>query len=153
MVAIMLSSLALAAGAADSAAPAKSPAPAPTAAKAPPPETEIPKSTFVVPSNLQQGKDPFYPLSTRLFPRPVTVSSNNEPAPAVAVVELQLKSLSGVPGRRFAIINNHTFESGEEADVITNLGRAKVRCLEIKDDSVLVQVGAEQRLLKLRSGL
>ena len=69
------------------------------------------------------------------------------------IVELHLKALSGTPGHRFAIINNHTFETGEEGDILTNAGRSRVRCLEIRDDSVLVQVGGEQRLLHLRAGI
>jgi hypothetical protein len=144
---------ALAAGAAETPAgkESKPVAPAAAAAKAPAPEIEIPKSVFNIPTNPQDGKDPFYPLSTRLFPRAVIVASSQ--TAAVPVVELQLKSLSGVPGHRFAIINNHTFEVGEEAELMTNLGRARVRCLDIKDDSVLVLVGAEQRVLKLRAGL
>lgn len=131
--------------------PARSPSPSPGAAKAALAEPEIPKSVFNIPTSPQEGKDPFYPLSTRLFAHAVVVPTI-QPA-AVLVVELQLKALSGTPGHRFAIINNHTFETGEEGDVMTNAGRAHVRCLEIKEDAVLVQIGGQQRVLHLRPGI
>lgn len=132
--------------------PAKSPAPPPAATSATRVETEIPKSVFNLPTTDREGKDPFYPLSTRMFAH-LVVKSTNRP-PVVPVIEnLQLKALSGVPGHRFAIINNQTFEAGEEGDVITKTGRTRVRCLEIKDDCVLVQVGGEQRVLRLRPGI
>ena len=48
-------------------APAKSPAPAPAVTNAASALPEIPKSVFIIPSTPHQGKDPFYPNSTRLF--------------------------------------------------------------------------------------
>ena len=115
---------------------------------------EIPKSLFMIPTSPQEGKDPFFPRSMRLFASGVVVKTNlptNTPAP-VPVVELRLNGISGTPDRRLAIINNQTFEANEEGEVPTNPGRARIRCLEIKPDSVLVQVGGEQRVLHLRTG-
>jgi hypothetical protein len=133
--------------------PAKPPAPLPAATNAAPPKPEIPKSVFIIPTTPQQGKDPFYPTSMRLFAS-VTVTPAT-PQPAFSAVELQLKALSGPPDHRLAIINNHTFEAGEEGEVGTNAGqgRARIRCLQIKEDSVLVQIGGEQRVLRLRPGI
>jgi hypothetical protein len=113
---------------------------------------EIPQSAFVIPTNPQEGKDPFFPRSTRLFAS-VVVKTNLQTTTAVATVELHLNGISGTADHRLAIINNQTFETNEEGDVPTNLGRAHIRCLEIKADSVLIQVGGEQRILRLRSGL
>ena len=126
------------------------PAPPPAATNAAPAQPEIPKSVFNIPTTPQEGKDPFYPRSTRLFTS-VTVTPTNQPT--VIAVELQLKALSGSAGRRLAIINNHTFEAGEEGEVVTNAGRVRIVCLEIKDDSVVVLVGGERRILRLRSGI
>lgn len=125
-----------------------SPASAPTNAL--PAQLEIPKSVFLIPTTPQQGKDPFFPRSMRLFTSAV-VSTNLQPTPAVTV-ELKLNGISGISPRRLAIINNRTFEANEEGIVSTASGPVRIRCLEIRADSVLVQIGGEQRILRLRPG-
>ena len=48
--------------------------------------------------------------------------------------------------RRLALINNHTFEVGEQAEVKTLEGKFNVRCWEIRNRSVVVSfVGESQR--------
>jgi hypothetical protein len=121
------------------------------ATNAAPVQAEIPKSVFLIPATPQQGKDPFFPRSMRLFAS-VVVKTNVQPLATPRSVELRLNGISGTADRRLAIINNQTFETNEEGEVPTNPGRARIRCLEIKADSVLVQVGAEQRVLRLRPG-
>lgn len=125
-----------------------SPASAPTNAL--PAQLEIPKSVFLIPTTPQQGKDPFFPRSMRLFTS-VVVSTNLQPTPVVTV-ELKLNGISGISPRRLAIINNRTFEANEEGIVSTASGPVRIRCLEIRADSVLVQIGGEQRILRLRPG-
>jgi hypothetical protein len=125
-----------------------SPASAPTNAL--PAQLEIPKSVFLIPTTPLQGKDPFFPRSMRLFTSAV-VSTNVQPTPDVTV-ELKLKGISGILARRLAIINNRTFEANEEGAVSTASGLVRIRCLEIRADSVLVQIGGEQRILRLRPG-
>jgi hypothetical protein len=127
---------------------AKATAPAPT--NAAPVQVEIPKSVFVVPSSPQEGKDPFFPLSTRLYG--AVVVKNKGPAPSATIVELKLKGFSGTPEHPLAIINNRTFAVGEEGSVSTPTGRVPIRCVEIKPDSVLVFVNGQQRVLHLRAG-
>lgn len=127
-----------------------SPTPAPTNTL--PAQLEIPKSVFIIPATPEEGKDPFFPLSMRPFTTTV-VRTNLQPTVAVAVtVDLKLNGISGTAARRLAIINNRTFEANEEGVVSTTSGPVRIRCLEIKDDSVLVQVGGEQRVLRLRPG-
>jgi hypothetical protein len=129
-------------------------APPPAATNAAPVQAEIPKSVFLIPSRPEEGKDPFFPRSTRLFATAV-VKTNPQPTttPAPApVVELRLNGISGAADHRLAIINNQTFEVNEEGEVPTNPGRARIRCLEINADSVTVQVGGVQRVLHLRPG-
>jgi type II secretory pathway component PulC len=83
----------------------------------------------------------------------VVVRTNPQPTVAVTVtVDLKLNGISGTAARRLAIINNRTFEANEEGAVSTPSGPVRIRCLEIKDDSVLVQIGGEQRVLRLRPG-
>jgi len=112
----------------------------------------VPVSTFNIPHNQSEGRDPFFPTSMRPYISGSPVAATN-PQPIMAVVELKLNGVSGSPEHRLAIINNHTFESGEEADVTSGRGKVRVRCLEIKNDSVVVQFGTERRELHLRPGL
>jgi hypothetical protein len=128
--------------------PAKAAAPAPT--NAAPVQVEIPKSVFVVPTSPQQGKDPFFPLSKRLFAAVVVPIKGN--APSATIVDLKLKGLAGTPDHPLAIINNRTFEANEEGSISTSTGRVTVRCVAIKPDSVVVFVNGQERILHLRPG-
>jgi hypothetical protein len=130
--------------------PAK-PAGSPPAASTAPAEQPIPQSVFIVPPSPKEGKDPFYPKSLRVYGTMVSKAAQ----PAAATGDLRLNGFSGPPDRRLAIINNRTFETSEEAEVNTNTGRVRIRCLEIKAESVIVQfvVGGERRELRLRQGV
>jgi hypothetical protein len=134
---------------------AQSPPPAAGKAKAttnvPPAELEPPKSVFIIPASSEEGKDPFFPLSTRLRPS-LPVVTPTTPNVAPAVVQLDLKGISGAVDRRLAIINNRTFAVGEEGELSVNAGRVRVVCKEIKDDSVVVLVNGQERILRLRPG-
>jgi thioredoxin-related protein len=70
-------------------------------------------------------------------------SAKPAPAPAVAPakpVELKLKGISGTASRRFALINRQTVTVGEEFRIKLAGGVTQVRCLEIKDNSVVVSL-------------
>ena len=108
----------------------------------------IPQSVFIIPITPQEGKDPFFPRSLRLF-SDVVVKTNLQPA-AVVAVELKLNGISGTADHRLAIINNRTFEIGEEGEVVSNVGRVRIICHDIKPDSVRVLISGEERILRLR---
>ena len=74
-------------------------------------------------------------------------------APPKRYDDLKLTGLSGPATRRFAIINNQTFASGETARVKLKDGEVKVVCKEIRAKSVLVQMEgvAEARELFLNT--
>jgi hypothetical protein len=127
---------------------AAAPAHAPAATKAAPAEPEIPVSVFVNPSTPQEGRDPFFPQSTRRKPQVFIQVTNS--APAVAIAELELKGISGSVDHRLAIINNRTFEVGEEGTVLSNVGRVRLQLKEINDDSVRVLLNGVERTLTLR---
>jgi len=116
---------------------------------------ETPKSVFANPATPQDGIDPFFPRSTRHRPPPPTPAPKEpaKAAPPVVEVQLELKGISGTVERRLAIINNKTFETGEQAEVIANVGRIRITCKEIKTDSVEVVVNGQARTLSLRSKL
>ena len=120
------------------------------ASNAPPVVVPPPQSLFVLPHTQKEGKDPFYPKSMRPYGHAPVVTPTTA-APVVVTVDLKLKAITGLPSRRLALINNHTFGVGEEYEVISNQGRTPVRCLEIRADSVIIEVGSERRELRMRS--
>ncbi len=91
-----------------------------------------------------KGRDPFYPHSNRQSMAP---SENGETAPTII---LALKGISGSANRKFAIINDHTFSSGEEGEVVTAGGRVRIRCLEIHADHAIVTIGNNTEKIELR---
>jgi hypothetical protein len=128
-------------------------APAKAASNAAPAVVEPPKSTFHVPTSYQDPvKDPFFPLSTRLR-KSVPVAATGSNAPPVVMIKLELKGISGTATQRLAIINTHTYGVGEEGEITTGSDRTRIRVIEIKSDSVVVEVNGERQILKLRTGL
>jgi len=96
---------------------------APTPQKA---KLEIQPSVFNVPTSASEGRDPFFPASTRVF----ATSENQTRGPALT--DLTLKSILGTSPHVFAIINNHTFAMGDDGDVTTKSGqRLHIRCVDI----------------------
>jgi len=125
---------------------------APAPSNAAPAELVIPKSVFIIPGTPQDGKDPFYPRSVRVYASSVIVNTNTQVA-AVPTVELHLNGISGTAARPLAIINNRTFELGEEGELNSAGSRTRLRVLEIKPDFIVVQVAGERRILRLRPGI
>lgn len=109
---------------------------------------EIASHKSVFQDDLKNGRDPFFPRSTRRGPK---VTATEVAAPRAHLV---LKGITGAANRRFALINNQTLSAGETATVRITNGQVQVRCLEIREDSVLVIVegNPEQTVLKLRGG-
>jgi hypothetical protein len=103
----------------------------------------IPRSLYITPTNSMSGRDPFFPN------RGVSVLTPQPQHPANAVV-LVLNGLSGSADHRLVIINGRTLAEGEEAGVNTANGSVRIRCVEIKKDSVIIEVAGERRELRLR---
>jgi thioredoxin-related protein len=68
--------------------------------------------------------------------------------------ELKLRSITGSKQRRRAVINGQTFLPGETMVMKLPAGAVKVRCVEIRERSVIVTVngGPARRELKLAAG-
>ena len=98
-------------------------------------------SVFVLPSNPHEGRDPFYPESTRPYAS-AAVATN-----VVAVDTLIIRGFSGTSDDRTVIINNHSFGVGDEGDVTTPAGRVHLRCLAIKANSVVIEANHQRREL------
>jgi hypothetical protein len=125
------------------AAPPKAPATAVATNRPPDQEAAFPKSEF----DERGGKYPFYPMRSII---PVV-----KPTPGVAVGAglLVLNGLSGTATRPLAMINGRTFGVGEEAEVPTPAGKVKIRCEEIRADSVKVEILSTGEHRELRKGL
>ncbi|HVY69874.1 MAG TPA: hypothetical protein VHH73_08085 [Verrucomicrobiae bacterium] len=98
---------------------------------------------------VREGTESAFP-SEGFGAAPVRAGFVPPPPPPRAPDKLLLRGFSGTKKRRFAQINDQTFLAGEEARVHVAGGTMLVRCVEIRDDSVLVKVdGGEPMLLLL----
>jgi hypothetical protein len=120
-----------------------SPATAAPAARTATPEAVV-RSVFTIPSNPREGRDPFFPNSSRPYANTQAVQQ----VPTADTTSLVLKGVSGPTGSRLAIINNRTFAVGDEQDIVSSQGRMRVRCLEIRTDSVVIEVSGQRLELK-----
>jgi hypothetical protein len=151
---VSLVGLALLSVAHAAAAPAKlEPAPTPLLGATNIVEPAIPESVFNVPQDPSQGRNPFFPDSTAGFaqaPKPVT----NAAPKALEITGLTLNGITPLGPKRTAMINYRTFEPGEEGEIkLPKGGRLLIKCLEIRNDTVLISIGSERRELSLRKGL
>lgn len=90
-------------------------------------EAVVPRSSF----DYRGGKDPFFPnrqVTSEALPQP--------PKPVEAVV---LRGVTGRPDRRVALINNRTFTKGEVGEVKAGTNTFKIRIIDIKDKSVIIE--------------
>jgi len=88
---------------------------------------------------------------TRPESKPGGVTTWNVPgAKPVRYDGLDLKIISGTPQRRLATVNNQTFLVGETLRVTVRGSSLQVRCLEIRERSVLVEVQGEERARELK---
>jgi len=102
----------------------------------------VSRSIFVIPTNSKDGRDPFFPNSTRSYD-PVSAARPH----AGDVSSLVLKGISGPPNHRLAIINNRTLGVGDEENLVTPQGRIHIRCVEIKAGSVVIESGGQRHEL------
>jgi hypothetical protein len=114
-----------------------------------PSEPVVLKSVFVMPTGPQEGKDPFFPRSLRPY-ESVIVRTNMPLAVAPTMIDLKLSGISGTAERPLAIINGKTFEQGEEGEVRVGVAHMNIRVVEIKANTVTVQMGTQQQVLRMR---
>ena len=107
---------------------------------------DIPQSVFVIPDTPEEGRDPFFPNSSHAgTPGP-------KPSASAGADALVLNGIGGTPDHKLAMINGRTMAEGETNEVNTAAGRVRIRCLEIKGESALIEViGGERRELHLRN--
>lgn len=108
--------------------------------------TGVHRSIFILPTSSKDGRDPFFPNSTRTVEIAPTAANNNKEA---EITSLKCPGVSGTPDRMLAIINNHSFAVGDEGDVTTSTGKIHLRCLEILSDVVVVEVNGRVHRIKI----
>ena len=102
-----------------------------------------PRSVFVMPASVRDGRDPFFPESTRPYEEAVTTKSALDPNVFV------VKGISVERGHAMAIINNHTFAVGDEGDVLTGGKRVHIHLVEIRGGIVVIEVNGTRRELTI----
>jgi hypothetical protein len=73
--------------------------------------------------------------------------------PAANFNNIVLKGISGTVDKRLAIINNKTFEAGEEGELRIGGHLTKVKCVEVREKSVVISINGVNRELFLGSKL
>jgi hypothetical protein len=102
-------------------------------------------SVFIMPTSPADGRDPFYPASSRPYQSAVVPNGKMSD---VNMSLLSLQGVSGQPPQRLAIINKRTFTTGDNLEVSTSQGRIRVLCLEISDNSVVIEVNGQRHELR-----
>jgi hypothetical protein len=117
------------------------PAPAPAAS----PEDPT-KSAFVDRPNF--GRDPFFPNSTRRG----KVVEATVAQPLANFDNIALKGISGGAAEsRLAILNNKTFEAGEEGELRVSGQLIRVKVVEIREKSAVISINGTTKELFLGS--
>jgi len=101
------------------------------------------RSVFVIPASPAEGRDPFFPDSSR----PYEAAMANTKVKVDEISLIEFKGLSGTPEKRLAIINNHTFAVGDDEFVLTTQGRVHIHCVEIRANSVIIELSGQRHEL------
>ena len=118
--------------------PAATPAPAAT-----PQEPQVVKSVFVDRPNF--GRDPFFPNSLRRG----KVVQDTVVEPVANFNNIVLKGISGSSEKRLAILNNKTFEAGEDGELRIGGHLTKIKIVEVREKSVVISINGVTRELFL----
>jgi hypothetical protein len=102
-----------------------------------------PLSVFTMPMGPRDGRDPFFPESTRPY------EANKPAGSAVDTSSFAVKGESVQNGHAMVIINNHTFAVGDEGDVLTAAGRVHIRLVQIRENVAVIQVNGLRRELPI----
>lgn len=106
------------------------------------------QSTFILPTSAAEGRDPFYPESTRAMVEKAAAANQSH---TVEITSLKVPGISGTPGHFLAIINTHTFAVGEEGDLKTAGGSVHIKCLAIQPDAVMVEINGQVHRLPVEA--
>jgi len=106
---------------------------------------QIPQSVFVIPNGPRDGRNPFFPGAHTELP------TQPKPPPQVDGSSFVLNGITSPP-KRTAMINGRTFEVGEEGEVRVGGAKELIKCVEIHDDSAIIEYKGQRLQLRFRSG-
>ncbi len=106
----------------------------------------ISHSTFKQPASPKEGRDPFFPNSSRLFASAVIPAAESKD-----LSSLFIRGKSGTLDRPLVIINDVTFAVGDERDVITPQGRIRIHCIKIIGDLAVIEAFGQRHQLRFET--
>jgi hypothetical protein len=106
-----------------------------------------PRSVFVI--DPQVGRDPFFPKSTRQGRITVRTNEVVTVAPSQFPDEIRCQGFSNQREKRLAIVNGKTVEKGEKIELNIRGGRVTVRCVDMTEKTVLLEVNGITKELSL----
>jgi len=106
------------------------------------PKPEPVHSVFIMPTNPQQGRDPFFPSSTRPYQEAVPSVVHHDVVDVSSLLSFQ--GISGTTDRRLVIINKRTFAVGDQAEVSTSQGKVRIQCLEISTNTAVIEANGQR---------
>ena len=104
------------------------------------------RSTFSLPKQFSEGRDPFFPESTRVFQAVMLESPGRS---KVEISSLAVKGYYRDAKGAFVIINNHTFTVGDEGDVLTTGGRIHLKCVDVLPNAVVIEFNGSMHQLPI----
>ena len=115
--------------------------------EAPVPDAPPPRSVFVI--DPQVGKDPFFPKTTRF--KGVAAKTNDVPVTSSSQFpdEIRVQGFSNLRGAIIVILNGKSIAKGEKIDLNIRGQRLPVRCVDVTDKSILLEVNGVTRELSL----
>lgn len=116
---------------------------------APAKPAELAKSTFTMPRNKAEGRDPFHPNSDYPYQLAGAKSGSKGPV-STAPADLKLKGIGGTPANPIVTINDRSFGKGEDGEMTVGGSKVQIHIVEILEDSVIITVNGEQRELRFR---
>lgn len=107
------------------------------------PKPEPVHSVFILPTSPQQGRDPFFPSSTRPYQEAVPPAAHHNEVVDISTL-LSLQGFSGTTDQRLVIINKRTFAVGDQAEVSTSQGKVRIQCLEISTNTAVIEANGQR---------
>jgi hypothetical protein len=129
------------------AAALKALADAPAATNAPAKNTGPIKSVFSQPKKFAEGRDPFFPDSTRAYQAVMAENTSKTVELSALVVKGYYRDKTGA----YVIINNRTFGVGEDRDVQTPGGHVHIKCVDILPDNVVIEYNGSLHQLPINA--
>jgi hypothetical protein len=80
---------------------------------------------------------------------PVEVWPPPSPRPTPVPDRLELRGISGLSGRRYALVNNCTVAAGDDATIRVGNSNVNARCLDVRAQSVVLHVEGQRRPIEL----